>query len=939
MVLRVLNVAEKPSAAREIVAVLRSGQTPRQRQGRSRYNPIHEFDMTLQGNQAHMIFTSVTGHLKESDFEERVRKWGSCDPSELLDPNATRVEWHVAPDKQPLAATLREETRSADWLVLWLDCDSEGEKIAFDVADICRQAKPGIIVKRARFSAMTRGDLFRAVNHLSVVNQLVANMVATRQEIDLRAGSAYTRFLTKQLEKFALSDEDRQVISYGPCQFPTLGLVVDRWLTIQNFVRQPFWVFDLVLFGCKINFEWHRKHIFDEYTAMILYELSAEEAVEDGKVAVITHVDKRQRTRWRPLPLSTVELQKAASRSLRLGSQRTMDIAEALYNKGLISYPRTETDRFGKTYDLRALVQKQTTNPSWGQYASRLLTPASQSDPITFTWPRAGSNDDGAHPPIHPTDSAPASFDSSEHARVYQYVTKRFLACCSIDAKGSETKVEVRVGASEFFTATGLIVEQRGYLEVIDPFEKWNDREMPTSLLQVGARIPFDSYTFRQSQTQPPPLLQEADLIALMDHHGIGTDATIAEHIQKVLDRQYVEKLHGGRFSPTEIGKALVIAHERCQVHFARPHMRAKQEEDLKRILNGQRQPYEVLHNALSEYRSKYSQLGQNTATIDAVFQQNFGTANAQSWDTLATGFSRCGVCSQPMDLKGSGRGTAAGTGRGRGRGRGRESGRGRSRGRGRGRGRGRAAASLMREGCERVLLCARCNKLLKMPRNGMLASLEHACPLCNYQAVQVTNTTTNATHTVCPHCYNNPPDDVSNNPERKTSEFRCFMCTNSGCAMAGGTPASRADVAKCPKCTQPCTIRNSRDGEKWFISCTKSRERGGCDYAYWFPRGSVQSVSAGSAPCQRCGSKPMDVLWRRNTIPPGIPERYMGCIWCDSGYVALLHAIGAASNTPRAPHPGQPRTGDLEDTARFFSRGRNRGGSGQSRFRGSSRR
>lgn len=927
-------MAEKPSAAREIVAVLRGSQHSETRPGLSRFNHIYEFDMNLAGNQARMIFTSVIGHLKSSDFESRVRKWGTCDPAALLDRNQTNVEWFVAEDKLPLAETLRRESRRADWLVLWLDCDSEGEKIAFDVADVCKEGKPNIIVKRARFSAMTRPDLFRAVAHLEEPNERVAQMVSTRQEIDLRAGSAYTRFLTLQLEKFVLVGEDeRQIISYGPCQFPTLGLVVDRWLKIQNFVRRPFWVFDLSLRNCKVPFEWARKHLFDEYTAMALYELCIEEAEQDEMMVTVTRVDKRVKSRWRPLPLSTVELQKVASRSLRINSHRAMEIAEALYNKGLISYPRTETDRFDKSYNLRDLVSKQTSHLNWGQYATRILSPPSEGDAMTFTWPRTGKNDDGAHPPIHPTDATPDSFDSRDHQRIYEYITKRFLASCSIDARGAETRVEVRAGISEYFTARGLIVEERGYLEIMHPFEKWTEKEMPLALLHPNARLPFESLTFRRSQTQPPPLLQEADLIALMDHYGIGTDATIAEHIKKVLDRKYVEKLAGGGFSPTQIGQALVIAHEQCQLHLARPHMRAKQEQQLKQILTSQLEPSQVLSSALSEYLSKFQHLRQNRDVIDAVFRERFQAVTAQSWSTLIPRFSRCGACRQPMDLKGTDTGGNAGRGRGQG------TGRSRGRARTRGRARGRAHPSVRREGADRALHCNTCNKTLKVPRNGNLDVSQSECPICRYQVISVTNPVSEAKHTVCPHCMNNPPQDANINPEGKTSEFRCFSCTNSQCNLARGIPAGHSDVAKCPKCARACVLREVSSGSR-LISC--SAERGTCDFVYFFPRNSVQSLRRADGACTRCGSAFLEVSFSPAVVPPGAPAAFCGCIWCDARYESVLRAIGEDRDVPRPPHPGNRNVRAVRGRSSSYGSWRGRGGSGdiegggRGNFRGS---
>ena len=897
MVLRILNVAEKPSAAKEIVGVLRQGQHVDTRPGRSRYNQIYEFNMNLSGQNANMIFTSVLGHLKSTDFESKFRKWGSCDPSSLLDRTVTSIEWYIAEDKKPLADTLRTESRRADWLILWLDCDSEGEKIAADVADVCKQGKPNILIKRARFSAMTGSDLFRAVTHLDVLNEFTAKMVATRQEIDLRAGSAYTRFLTTQLQKFDLHlNDDRGIISYGPCQFPTLGLVVDRWLQIENFVRRPFWVFDLKLKDCATELEWMRKYLFDEYTAMTLFEMCAEEATHDGHMVTITRVDKRQRSRWRPLPLSTVELQKVASRSLHMSSHRTMEVAEALYNKGLISYPRTETDRYNESYNLKGLISKQTAHPAWGQFASRLLTPAEPNDPLTFKWPRAGPHDDGAHPPIHPTESAPENFDAPEQRKLYEYITKRFLATCSVDAKGAETKTEIRIGVSEFFIAKGLVIEDKGYLEVLHPFEKWTERDMPIELLNVGAQLAYESFTFRQSETKPPPLLQESDLIALMDHHGIGTDATIAEHIQKVLDRRYVEKLHGGRFSPTEIGKALVIAHEQCQLHLARPHMRAKQEEELKRIMSGQMQAGQVLQNALSDYINKFRHLRDNRSTLDQVFQSRFQTMTAQSWTTLIPRFSTCGNCNTRMDLKTLYRNTSTTNGTTRGT-------------RGRARGRSRAHASIGREGADRAVFCSSCDRTLKVPRNGCFEASTQRCPLCNFEVISVKNQATEAVHTVCPKCMNDPPQDLSINPEQKTEEFRCFLCTHNSCTFAKGTPAGMSDVAKCPKCGKGCTIRTSSTNDSiQFISCTAGRNE--CDFVYWFPRNSIQSLRSSSSACNTCESKKLDITWKRNALPVGAANSFSGCIWCDPSYIQALRSMGGERSIPVPPHPGNRGNG-----------------------------
>lgn len=162
MALRVFNVAEKPSAAKEIVGVFHRGAQANisTRQTGSRYNVVYEFDTAVTSQPAQMLFTSVQGHLKETDFEDLVRQWESCNPMVLFHPGESNIQWTIPKDKKVLAQTLRADVRSCNLLILWLHCDSEAAKISFDIADVCREGKPSIVVNRARFSAITNADIF-----------------------------------------------------------------------------------------------------------------------------------------------------------------------------------------------------------------------------------------------------------------------------------------------------------------------------------------------------------------------------------------------------------------------------------------------------------------------------------------------------------------------------------------------------------------------------------------------------------------------------------------------------------------------------------------------------------------------------------------------------------------------------------------------------------
>ena len=137
-------------------------------------------------------------------------------------------------------------------------------------------------------------------------------------------------------------------------------------------------------------------------------------------------------------------------------------MAEKLYQQGFVSYPRTETDEFDPQFDHMALINKQTADPTWVTFATSLvflferpnlyiiLLPRLQEG--GYSEPRRGKNNDKAHPPIHPT--AHANNLGGDEKRVYEYITRRYLAACSKDAEGWQTTVEVECGGEEF-SATG----------------------------------------------------------------------------------------------------------------------------------------------------------------------------------------------------------------------------------------------------------------------------------------------------------------------------------------------------------------------------------------------------------------------------------------------------------------------------------------------------
>lgn len=194
--------------------------------------------MDFRGQNVKMLFTSVSGHLLTHEFSNAFRNWQSCNPEQLFDAPVMKT----CPENFiKIQQTLEREIRTCNGLIIWTDCDREGENIGYEIIDVCRAVKPNITVERAKFSDMTSASIHRAVNNLVQPDERISNAVDVRSELDLRIGAAFTRFQTLRLQRTFPNQIENNLVSYGSCQIPTLGFVVQRYKEIENFIPRPFW--------------------------------------------------------------------------------------------------------------------------------------------------------------------------------------------------------------------------------------------------------------------------------------------------------------------------------------------------------------------------------------------------------------------------------------------------------------------------------------------------------------------------------------------------------------------------------------------------------------------------------------------------------------------------------------------------------------------------
>ncbi|XP_073504566.1 DNA topoisomerase 3-alpha [Phyllobates terribilis] len=634
---KVLCVAEKNDAAKGIADLMSSGRM-RRREGFSKFNKIYEYEYHLFGRDVSVIMTSVSGHLLALDFQSHLKSWRSCNPVSLFD---AEVEKFCPNDFLNIKKTLERDVRQCQALVIWTDCDREGENIGFEIIHVCKAVKPNLQVFRARFSEITPRSIRAACENLVPPDQNISDAVDVRMELDLRIGAAFTRFQTLRLQKIFPSVLSSQLISYGSCQFPTLGFVVERFKAIQAFIPEAFYKIKVTHEheDEMVEFNWKRNRLFNHTACLVLYQICMEDPT-----ATVVQVGSKPKSKWRPVALDTVEMEKLVSRKLKIGAKETMKIAEKLYTQGYISYPRTETNIFPKDLNLTTLVEQQMPDPQWGSFAQRILERGGPT-------PRNGNKSDQAHPPIHPTKYT-NSLQGNEQ-RLYEFIVRHFLACCSQDAQGQETTVEIDI-ASERFFAHGLMIIARNYLDVY-PYDKWNTKVIP--VYEMGSRFQPTTVEMVDGETSPPQLLTEADLISLMEKHGIGTDATHAEHIETIKSRMYVGLTPEQRFLPGELGMGLVEGYDSMGFEMSKPDLRAELEADLKLICEGKKDKFTVLRQQVEKYKQVFIEAVAKATKLDEALSQYFGQAaqpveQQEIYAETPLPIRKCPQCNRDMVLK-----------------------------------------------------------------------------------------------------------------------------------------------------------------------------------------------------------------------------------------------------------------------------------------------
>lgn len=559
--MRKLVICEKNISASRISYILSSGEAKKKSVNRI---PTWNFE---RGEDEYSVI-GLRGHIVTLDYEEKYRRWDKVDLKELA--KAPAKKKILAPY---IVSAARNMLEGVDEIIIATDFDREGELIGVDVLDLLNDSIMDIPKKRARFSALTKHEIEKAFDELTDIDYPLALSAKSRQYIDLAWGASLTRFIS-----LATGQLGKDFLSVGRVQSPTLALIVDREKEIQDFVSDPFW--ELVAHFEKDGvFEARHKRgrFWEEREAKDTLERV--QSAESGRVKEFEAGEELRRP---PAPFDTTTFLLDANRQ-GYSAARAMKIAEGLYTKGLISYPRTDNTVYPKTLSLRRILEKLK-DSSLSKEAKEILA-------LKQLKPTRGKKFSTDHPPIHPVAGAKKTKLKGDNWTIYELIVRRFLATLAPDMVLHVSKATLDVEGEEF-EANGTQIVDRGWQKYYYYIEV---KEATLPKLEIGEDVKVEGIDMEEDETKPPFRFTQGYLLREMENLGLGTKSTRHEIIQKLMRREYIE---GKYLRPTDAGIALINTLEEHANQIARPDMTRTLEEDMLGIAKGEKSLEEVVEES-----------------------------------------------------------------------------------------------------------------------------------------------------------------------------------------------------------------------------------------------------------------------------------------------------------------------------------------------------
>lgn len=444
-------------------------------------------------------------------------------------------------------AELRRCVKKADKVYLATDPDREGEAISWHLANALKLDPKK--TARITFNEITKPAVKESLKHPREINMNLVDSQQARRVMDRMVGYSISPLLWMKIKRG---------LSAGRVQSVALRMLCDREDEINAFIPKEYWDMDAVL---KYNKKDFKVSFYGNEKGKI--EITGKEQldgiVKELKAArfTVSDVKKGNRSRKAPVPFTTSTLQQEASKALNFSTQKTMRIAQQLYEGveikgrgsiGLITYLRTDSTRISETAE--AQVKDFIENNYGESYMTKEVTTK-----------KSGKKIQDAHEAIRPTDVTllPDSIKAQlprDLFRLYQLIWKRFVASRMQSAVYETTNVKVAAGKYIFNAATSKL-DFDGFMKVYTDSD--NEKVVTNntvSKLEKGMELDFVEFEENQHFTQPPAHFTEAALVKAMEEQGIGRPSTYAPTIGTIIGRRYVIKEKKNLYV-TELGEAV----------------------------------------------------------------------------------------------------------------------------------------------------------------------------------------------------------------------------------------------------------------------------------------------------------------------------------------------------------------------------------------------
>ena len=436
--------------------------------------------------------------------------------------------------KGDILANLRKEVKKADKIYLATDPDREGEAIAWHLYIALKLENKKVY--RISFNEITKNAVKASIKEAREIDMDLVDAQQARRALDRMVGYKISPLLWSKVKRG---------LSAGRVQSVALRIIADREEEIQAFVPEEYWSLDAFL-----NVEGEKKPLVAKYHGNIHSQEKMDKLLKslENETFVVDDIKTGVRSTKAPLPFTTSTLQQEASKALNFATQKTMRIAQQLYEDGIITYLRTDSTRVSEEADANA---REFVAEQYGeQYVATADKKSSGDKKIQ-----------DAHEAIRPTDvtRTPAKLKDSvsrDQLRLYQLIWKRFVASRMQPAKYETTTVKISAGKHKFTVNTSNIKFEGFRAVYIESDEEKEESNVLVKRINKDSKLTIDSYEPKQHFTQPPAHYTEATLVKALEELGIGRPSTYAPTISTIIARRYVAKEQKNLYI-TEIGEVV----------------------------------------------------------------------------------------------------------------------------------------------------------------------------------------------------------------------------------------------------------------------------------------------------------------------------------------------------------------------------------------------